>query len=67
MWSQPWISTTRLCQFDMPMRSVPKNYRNVTGIVASGKAEGPEQFESTLERDFLALLEFSPSVWRFEV
>ncbi len=51
----------------MPVRSVPKNYRNVTGIVASGKAEGPAQFESTLERDFLALLEFSPSVRRFEV
>lgn len=51
----------------MPARKVPKNYRNVTGIVASSKAEGAAEFESTLERDFLTLLEFSPDVERFEV
>ncbi|MFC6840845.1 hypothetical protein [Xanthomonas theicola] len=38
------------------------NYRNVTGIVASRKAPVPAQFESTLERDFLTLLEFAPNV-----
>lgn len=41
---------------------VPKNYRNVTGIAAASKAGGAAQFESTLERDFLSLLEFSPEV-----
>lgn len=46
----------------MPVRKIPKNYRNVTGIVASSKSGGAAQFESTLERDFLALLEFSPEV-----
>jgi len=51
----------------MPARKIPKNYRNVTGIAAASKAEGAVGFESTLERDFLTLLEFSPDVERFEV
>jgi len=51
----------------MPVRRIPKNYRNVTGIVAETKAIGQAQFESTLERDFLKLLEFSPDVSRYEV
>jgi len=51
----------------MPVRKIPKNYRNVTGVAASGKAVGPAQFESTLERDFLALLDFSTEVEHYEV
>lgn len=51
----------------MPIRKIPKNYRNVTGVTAATKAVGSSEFESTLERDFLALLEFSPEVARFEV
>lgn len=51
----------------MPVRRIPKNYRNVTGMAAHRKAEGSAAFESTLERDFLALLEFSPEVDQFEV
>lgn len=51
----------------MPIRLIPKNYRNVTGIVAETKAIGQSRFESTLERDFLHLLEFSPDVSRYEV
>lgn len=59
---------THLCNLlKMPVRNIPKNYRNVTGIAASSKAVGPAQFESTLERDFLALLDFSPDVARYEV
>jgi len=46
----------------MPVRTIPKNYRNVTGIVAASKAGGDAQFESTLERDFISLLEFLPEV-----
>lgn len=51
----------------MPVRKIPKNYRNVTGIAAHTKAEGPAAYESTLERDFITLLEFSPEVEAFEV
>jgi len=51
----------------MAVRRVPKNYRNVTGIMASRKAAAPADFESTLERDFLTLLEFSPQVRAFDV
>lgn len=51
----------------MPVRKIKKNYRNVTGVSAARKAVGAAGFESTLERDFLRLLEFSPDVARFEV
>ncbi|MGE5492364.1 MAG: TnsA endonuclease N-terminal domain-containing protein [Actinomycetota bacterium] len=51
----------------MPVRKIKKNYRNVTGVSAATKAVGDAEFESTLERDFLRLLEFSPDVARFEV
>lgn len=51
----------------MPVRKIPKNYRNVTGVAAAEKSIGAAQFESTLERDFLAVLEFSPDVERYEV
>lgn len=51
----------------MPVRKVPKNYRNVTGVAAKTKAIGEAQFESPLERDFIALLEFSPEVVEYEV
>lgn len=45
-----------------PIRKIPKNYRNVTGIAAHTKANGEAMYESTLERDFLTTLEFSPEV-----
>ncbi len=51
----------------MSARKIPKNYRNVTGIAANIKSEGGAPFESTLERDFLYLLEFSPEVERIKV
>jgi len=51
----------------MPVRKIPKNYRNVTGRAVSVKAEGTAAFESTLERDFITLLEFSCQVKSFEV
>lgn len=50
----------------MAVRTIPKNYRNVTGIAASSKSGGAAQFESTLERDFLSILEFSPEVKSFD-
>lgn len=51
----------------MPIRNIPKNYRNVTGVAANSKAEGKAMFESTLERDWLTLLQFSAEVESFEV
>lgn len=51
----------------MPIRNIPKNYRNVTGIGAQAKAVGKAMFESTLERDFLSLLDFNRAVTNFEV
>lgn len=50
-----------------PVRNIPKNYRNVTGIAAHVKANGTAMYESTLERDFLTTLEFSPNVESYTV
>lgn len=50
----------------MSVRTVPKNYRNLTGRSASQKAE-EAFFESTLERDFLTLLEFDNHVMSYDV
>lgn len=51
----------------MSVRRIPKNYRNVTGIVASRKAPDPAAFESTLERDLYTLFEFAPEVVSYDV
>lgn len=51
----------------MPVRRIPKNYRNVTGVASHRKSTGKAMFESTLERDFLTLLEFDSCVESFEV
>lgn len=51
----------------MPVRKIPKSYRNVTGILPSNKSSFPAEFESTLERDILATIEFDPNVKSFEV
>lgn len=51
----------------MPMRKILINYRNVAGIAAHTKADGQAMFEAGLERDFIALLEFYPTVKTFEV
>lgn len=51
----------------MPERRITKSYRSVTGVFSSQKSEGSAEFESTLERDLFALLEFSPDVVSYEV
>jgi hypothetical protein len=51
----------------MPVRDIPRNYRYVTGVISSQKAVGEAGHEASLERDFLLLLEFNPSVKKFEV
>ncbi|MCE2594114.1 TnsA endonuclease N-terminal domain-containing protein [Motilimonas cestriensis] len=50
----------------MSVRKIPKNYRNLTGLAASNKASKPF-FESTLERDFLTLLDFDSNVITYDV
>lgn len=50
----------------MPVRNIPKNYRNVTGKASSNKTESA-YFESTLERDFLSILEFDTNVVTYDV
>jgi len=51
----------------MPVRLIPKNYRNVTGIHSSSKSKDRAMFESTLERDFITTLEMLDDVSHFEV
>jgi TnsA endonuclease-like protein len=50
----------------MPVRHIPKNRRSVTGFVASGINAKQAAFESTLERDFMLLVEFDPDVLSYE-
>ena len=50
----------------MPVRIVPKNYRNLTGLVPNSRTQAMTAFESTLERDFLLLLDFDPDVAFYE-
>ncbi len=50
----------------MPVRRVPKNYRSLTGFVANSRTQSMTAFESSLERDFLLLLDFDPEVEFYE-
>ena len=50
----------------MPARIVPKNYRNLTGLVYNSRTHSLSAFESSLERDYLLLLDFDPAVECYE-
>ncbi len=50
----------------MPVRMVPKNYRSLTGLVPNSRTQSMTAFESSLERDFLLLLDFDPDIEFFE-
>lgn len=50
----------------MSVRKIPKNYRNITGQIATSDRTESKGFESGLERDFLILLDFDLTVVRFE-
>lgn len=50
----------------MPVRKIPKNYLHVTGGFSSRKNGRMLGYESLLERDFMLLLEYDPTVERFE-
>lgn len=48
------------------VRRIPPNRRSVTGLVPSAKNSRAIAFESTLERDFVTLLEFDTAILRYE-
>lgn len=50
----------------MPVRIIKPNYRNITAAVASSKTRRSAMAESSLERDFLILLDFDVNVKFFE-
>lgn len=50
----------------MPVRIIPKNYRSLTGLVSNTRTQSMAAFESSLERDFLLLLDFDPDVEFYE-
>ncbi len=50
----------------MKARKIPKNYRNLTGLSASKKST-EAYFESSLERDFISVLEFDAQVQTYDV
>lgn len=50
----------------MPVRRIPKNSRSLTGLVPNTRTSSMTAFESSLERDFLLLLDFDPAVEYYE-
>ncbi len=50
----------------MSIRKIPKNYRNVTGVLTNPSMLTRHSFESTLERDYFFLLNFDTHVVSYE-
>jgi hypothetical protein len=50
----------------MPVRKIPKSHRSVTGLISSDGAANQAAFESTLERDFMLLVDFDSEVISYE-
>jgi TnsA endonuclease N terminal/TnsA endonuclease C terminal len=50
----------------MPVRKIPKTYGSLSGKSSSRKLNRLVSFESSLERDLLALLEFDPNIVHYE-
>jgi hypothetical protein len=50
----------------MPVRKIPLRYSSVAGVAPSQKNKRLHGFESSLERDMIALLEFDRNVLSFE-
>jgi hypothetical protein len=50
----------------MPVRTIPKNSRSLTGKIIDSRTHTAVAFESALERDLYLLLDFDPSVAHFE-
>lgn len=45
-----------------PGRKIPKNYRNITGVITSEKSSNSIAFESKLERDYYMVFELEPNI-----
>ena len=50
----------------MPVRKIPKNYRNVTGRISTDKSPDLLSFESKLERDFFLIFDMDNTVVSIE-
>lgn len=50
----------------MPFRKIPISGRSLTGRHATKQPTGSVGFESSLERDFITLMMFDPSVAKIE-
>jgi hypothetical protein len=50
----------------MPVRKIPRNHMRVTGAFATAKSSRSLAFESTLEREYMLLLEFDERVSSIE-
>ena len=50
----------------MPVRKIPKTYRSLSGESPSQKLNRSVAFESSLERDLFAILEFDPNIVHYE-
>jgi len=50
----------------MPVRKIPKNHLVVTGAFSSAKADRVIAFESTLEKEYMILLDFEDEVDHYE-
>lgn len=50
----------------MPVRKIPKNHRSITGFITSEVNANQTAFESTLERDFMLLVDFDSEVLSYE-
>jgi hypothetical protein len=50
----------------MPVRKIPRNYRNATGIIATDKSDEPTAYESRLEHDCQKLIGFNLNVKKYE-
>ena len=49
----------------MPSRKIPKNHLFVTGAYASSKSDVMIGFESLLEKEYMLLLDFDPTVEKY--
>lgn len=50
----------------MPVRTIPKNSRSLTGKIIDSHTHTAVAFESALDRDLYVLLDFDPAVAHFE-
>lgn len=50
----------------MPVRKIPLRYSSLSGIKNSKSSKGPTTFESSLEADYIELLQFDKNVEYFE-